>query len=266
MISHTTSYPLWTLDQATVTRLGAKAELRGGPGIVAPTGKPGGVLMFHGNLVHALGAEHHALPAQDRLPDAVRGLQPHPKPHRAEWIAHRDFAPIEPVNDDALAVCAASRRSRTRRPGNTSGTGAGHDGAGHDGAEFLAANLLHRLDIQVLSEVRGHLAQHPPFMLRDVGAQEEALLRLIRAATGMSRRMLGTSPMGRPKLTYLALDHGCRAGSPRGPASGEGIRGRRRGRGAGPGRGPHPRRGDVLIAPAGCPRRNPLPAARGSTK
>ena len=43
----TTSYPLWTLDNDTVTRLAAQG------GIVAPTGKPGSVLMFHGNLVHA---------------------------------------------------------------------------------------------------------------------------------------------------------------------------------------------------------------------
>ena len=42
----TTSYPLWTLDNTTVERL-----VRQG-GIVTPTGKPGAVLMFHGNLVH----------------------------------------------------------------------------------------------------------------------------------------------------------------------------------------------------------------------
>src|SRR6516165_8188386 len=40
--TQTTSYPLWTLDEETVTRL-----VREG-GIVAPTGKPGGLLMFHG--------------------------------------------------------------------------------------------------------------------------------------------------------------------------------------------------------------------------
>jgi L-proline 4-hydroxylase len=49
----TTSYPLWTLDQETVTRLCREGEHDGKPGIVAPTGKPGSVLMFHGNLVHA---------------------------------------------------------------------------------------------------------------------------------------------------------------------------------------------------------------------
>src|SRR5882762_8522262 len=41
----TTSYPLWTLDEETVTKLVDHG------GIVAPTGKPGGLLMFHGNLV-----------------------------------------------------------------------------------------------------------------------------------------------------------------------------------------------------------------------
>ena len=43
----TTSYPLWTLDKETVTQLASEG------GIVAPPGKPGSVLMFHGNLVHA---------------------------------------------------------------------------------------------------------------------------------------------------------------------------------------------------------------------
>ena len=42
----TTSYPLWTLDHETVRRLADEG------GIVAATGKPGTVLLFHGNLVH----------------------------------------------------------------------------------------------------------------------------------------------------------------------------------------------------------------------
>src|SRR5258708_8396763 len=49
----TTSYPLWTLDKETVTQLVQQG------GIVAPTGKPGSVLMFHGNLVHASRSEEH---------------------------------------------------------------------------------------------------------------------------------------------------------------------------------------------------------------
>jgi ectoine hydroxylase len=43
----TTSYPIWSVDRDTVTRLAAQG------GIVAPTGKAGSVLMFHCNLVHA---------------------------------------------------------------------------------------------------------------------------------------------------------------------------------------------------------------------
>ena len=37
-----TTYPLWTLDEETMTKLVADG------GIVAPSGKPGGLLMFHG--------------------------------------------------------------------------------------------------------------------------------------------------------------------------------------------------------------------------
>src|SRR3546814_12358292 len=42
----TTSYPLWALDKDKVSTLVDQG------GIVAPTGKPGTVLLFHGNLVH----------------------------------------------------------------------------------------------------------------------------------------------------------------------------------------------------------------------
>ena len=73
----TTSYPLWTLDEETVTRLVKEG------GIVAPTGKAGGMLMFHGNLVHGSSRQHHALSAQDRLSDAERGLELHPHPDAA---------------------------------------------------------------------------------------------------------------------------------------------------------------------------------------
>ena len=69
----TTSYPLWTLDNETVTRLVEEG------GIVAPTGKPGSVLMFHGNLVHASAPNITPYPRAHRLSDPVRGLQLHPQ-------------------------------------------------------------------------------------------------------------------------------------------------------------------------------------------
>ncbi len=92
----TTSYPLWTLDDETVTRLVQEG------GIVAPTGKPGGLLMFHGNLVH--GSAPNITPYPRKIVYlTLNAVSNHiRKPTRPEWIAHRDFAPIQPVADDAL--------------------------------------------------------------------------------------------------------------------------------------------------------------------
>src|ERR1700730_679754 len=102
----TTSYPLWTLDKETVTRLAQEG------GIVAPTGKPGSVLMFHGNLVH--GSAPNITPYPRRIvyltlcavSNYIR------TPTRPEWIAHRDFTAIQPVADDALLDYARSYYKR----------------------------------------------------------------------------------------------------------------------------------------------------------
>jgi ectoine hydroxylase len=100
----TTSYPLWTLDQDTVTRLVDRG------GIVAPTGKPGGVMMFHGNLVHGSAGNITPYPRKivyltlNAVSNHIR------RPTRPDWIAHRDFTPIVPVADDALARLAARDR------------------------------------------------------------------------------------------------------------------------------------------------------------
>src|SRR4051812_17415049 len=98
----TTSYPLGTLDEETVTRIVAER------GIVAPTGKPGSVLMFHGNLVH--GSAGNITPYPRRIVYlTLNAVSNHiRKPTRAEWIAHRDFRPIEPCADDALLRYARS--------------------------------------------------------------------------------------------------------------------------------------------------------------
>ena len=100
----TTSYPLWTLDEETVTRL-----VKDG-GIVAPTGKAGGMLMFHGNLVHGSAGNITPYPRKivyltlNSVSNYIR------KPTRPEFIAHQDFAPIVPVDDDALVRYARSHR------------------------------------------------------------------------------------------------------------------------------------------------------------
>ncbi|WP_426437484.1 phytanoyl-CoA dioxygenase family protein [Bradyrhizobium genosp. P] len=100
----TTSYPLWTLDEDTVTRLVKQG------GIVAPTGKPGGMLMFHGNLVHGSSGNITPYPRKivyltlNAVSNYIR------TPTRPEYIAHRDFTPIETVADDALVQLARAPR------------------------------------------------------------------------------------------------------------------------------------------------------------
>ena len=92
----TTSYPLWTLDEDTVTRLVNEG------GIVAPTGKAGGMLMFHGNLVHGSAGNITPYPRKivyltlNAVSNYIR------TPTRPDYIAHRDFTPIQTVDDDAL--------------------------------------------------------------------------------------------------------------------------------------------------------------------
>jgi L-proline 4-hydroxylase len=100
----TTSYPLWTLDEETVTRLVKQG------GIVAPTGKAGGLLMFHGNLVHGSGGNITPYPRKivyltlNAVSNYIRN------PTRPDYIAHRDFAPIQTVPDDALVRLARAPR------------------------------------------------------------------------------------------------------------------------------------------------------------
>ena len=98
----TTSYPLWTLDHNTVTRLAEEG------GMVAPTGAAGTVLLFHCNLVHA--SPGNISPwnrtivyiSACHVENHIRRFQ------RPEWIAHRDFTPITCLPDDCLAGPAAA--------------------------------------------------------------------------------------------------------------------------------------------------------------
>jgi ectoine hydroxylase len=99
----TTSYPLWTLDNATVAKLAEAAP------IVAPTGRPGGVLMFHGNLVHASPPNITPYPRKIVYLTLCAVSNHIRKPTRPEWIAHQDFAPIVPAREGALLEMARGR-------------------------------------------------------------------------------------------------------------------------------------------------------------
>ncbi len=100
----TTSYPLWTLDKTMVTKLVEEG------GIVAPTGRPGTVLMFHGNLVHASPPNITPYPRKIVYLTLCAVSNHITKFNRPEFIAHRDFTPIEACEDDALAKLARKYR------------------------------------------------------------------------------------------------------------------------------------------------------------
>ena len=106
----TTSYPLWTLDKETVTRLANDAAGPDGVGIVAPTGKAGSVLMFHGNLVHASPPNITPYPRKIVYLTLCAVSNHITKFTRPEWIAHRDFTPIVPAADDSLLEYARAHR------------------------------------------------------------------------------------------------------------------------------------------------------------
>ena len=97
----TTSYPLWTIDNATISRLVEEG------GLAAPKGKAGSLVMFSGNLVH--GSPSNMSPFDRtivylslcRVENHIRRFK------RPEWIAHRDFTPIECLDDDCLMRLAA---------------------------------------------------------------------------------------------------------------------------------------------------------------
>ena len=92
----TTSYPLWTIDKDTIAKLVARG------GLVAPKGPAGSMILFHSCLVHASACN---LSPWNRVSvylslcavsNHIRRFQ------RPEYIAHRDFAPLECLPDDCL--------------------------------------------------------------------------------------------------------------------------------------------------------------------
>ena len=92
----TTSYPLWTIDNDTIARLVSEG------GIVSPKGPAGSVIMFHSNLVH--GSPSNMSPFDRTIvylslchvDNHIRQFK------RPEWVAHRDFTAIEPLDNDCL--------------------------------------------------------------------------------------------------------------------------------------------------------------------
>lgn len=97
----TTSYPLWTVDNDLIAQLVDRAGGREG-GIVSPKGPAGSMILFHSCLVHASGSN---LSPFNRVAVylSLCAVSNHIRRHkRPEYIAHRDFTPIEMLPDDCL--------------------------------------------------------------------------------------------------------------------------------------------------------------------
>lgn len=97
----TTSYPLWTVDNNLIRQLVQRAGGKKG-GIVSPKGPAGSMILFHSCLVHASGSN---LSPFDRVSVylSLCAVSNHIRRHkRPEYIAHRDFTPIDCLPDDCL--------------------------------------------------------------------------------------------------------------------------------------------------------------------
>jgi ectoine hydroxylase len=97
----TTSYPLWTVNNDLIRQLVERAGGKNG-GIVSPKGPAGSMILFHSCLVHASGAN---LSPFNRVAVylSLCAVSNHIRRFkRPEYIAHRDFTPIECLPDDCL--------------------------------------------------------------------------------------------------------------------------------------------------------------------
>jgi ectoine hydroxylase len=99
--TRTTSYPLWTVNDALILQLVERAGGKHG-GIVSPQGPAGSMILFHSCLVHASGAN---LSPWNRVAVylSLCAVSNHIRRFkRPEYIAHRDFTPIACLGDDCL--------------------------------------------------------------------------------------------------------------------------------------------------------------------
>ena len=107
----TTSYPLWTVDNDLIRQLVERAGGVGtfdaegrhaGGGIVSPKGPAGSMILFHSCLVHASGSNlspYHRVAVYLSLCAVSNHIRRFKRP---EFIAHRDFSPIDCLPDDCL--------------------------------------------------------------------------------------------------------------------------------------------------------------------
>jgi len=97
----TTSYPLWTIDNQLISELVDRAGGYNG-GMVSPKGPAGSMILFHSCLVHCSGSNlspFNRVSVYLSLCAVSNHIQ---RFKRKEYIAHRQFDPIECLPDDCL--------------------------------------------------------------------------------------------------------------------------------------------------------------------
>ena len=97
----TTSYPLWVVDHALIATLVERAGGKNG-GLVSPTGPAGSMILSHSCLLHASSANlslWNRVSVYLSLAAASNHIRRFKRP---EYIAHRDFTPIDCPPDDCL--------------------------------------------------------------------------------------------------------------------------------------------------------------------
>ena len=98
----TTSYPLWVIDNDTVTGLVAEG------GLVSAKGPPGTALIFGDTLVHSSSINMSPWPRMifslilNPVSNALTRRQ------RPDYQHHRDLSPVVPLTDDCLLTGAAT--------------------------------------------------------------------------------------------------------------------------------------------------------------
>ena len=95
--THTTSYPLWVVDNEAVTRLIDEG------GLVAAKGPPGTALLFGDTVVH--GSSINMSPWRRMIFSLIvnrvsNALTRHQRP---DYQHHRDLTPVAPLSDDCLS-------------------------------------------------------------------------------------------------------------------------------------------------------------------
>jgi ectoine hydroxylase len=98
---NTTSYPLWVVESELIAQLVERGGGKQG-GIVSPKGPAGSMILFHGCLLHASSSN---LSPWNRVSVylSLCAVSNHIRRFkRPEYIAHRDFAPIQCLPDDCL--------------------------------------------------------------------------------------------------------------------------------------------------------------------